>query len=90
MSSILGQPIKLHAVIADAHVFWQAARVNQTILIAGILLAFLLLESIESNRKLTEQQGRLIQMANFDSVTQLMRRDVLETNINQVAIGQSN
>jgi diguanylate cyclase (GGDEF)-like protein len=83
MSSILGQPIKLHAVIADAHVFWQAARVNQTILIAGILLAFLLLESIESNRKLTEQQGRLIQMANFDSVTQLMRRDVLETNINQ-------
>ncbi|MEC7641925.1 putative bifunctional diguanylate cyclase/phosphodiesterase [Idiomarina sp.] len=82
-SAVLGQPVKLHAVIADPAVFWQAARVNQTILIAGILLAFLLLESIESNRKLTEQQGQLIQMANFDSVTQLMRRDVLERHINQ-------
>jgi len=88
-SSVLGQPITLHAVISDPTVFWQAARVNQTILIAGILLAFLLLESIESNRKLTEQQGQLIQMANFDSVTQLMRRDVLERHINQWLLAHS-
>lgn len=72
------QPMMFHAVLNSPHVFWQNAAFNQLILIVGLLLAILFLATFDVNRRLNRERNKLFNLANFDTVTGLIRRDVLE------------
>ncbi|MGM0526293.1 MAG: putative bifunctional diguanylate cyclase/phosphodiesterase [Pseudomonadota bacterium] len=89
--SVFGeQPMQFHAVLKDSSVFWESATINQTVLLVGIALALLILLTIESNHRLARERSKLFKIANFDSVTHLIRRDVLEQRINSYLIKNSN
>jgi len=89
--SVFGeQPMQFHAVLKDSSVFWQSATINQAVLLVGIVLALLILLTIESNHRLARERSKLFQIANFDSVTHLIRRDVLEQRINSYLVKNTN
>ena len=72
------QPMTFHAALNDPGVFWQNARINQFVLLVGILLALLFLATFDVNSRLNRERRKLFNIAQFDSVTRLIRRDVLE------------
>ncbi|RUO21813.1 hypothetical protein CWE06_02900 [Aliidiomarina haloalkalitolerans] len=72
-----------HATIFNYELIWDNARLNQLVLIFGCLFSILLLFAFDTNRKLRQQQVKLQEIASFDTVTGLLRRDMLEFEVNQ-------
>lgn len=75
------QPMVFHAALNSPSVFWHNAMINQFILIVGLLLSVLFLATFDVNRRLNRERNKLYNLANFDTVTGLIRRDVLEQRI---------
>lgn len=77
------QPMTFHAVLNEPGIFWQNAAINQAVLLVGLLLAALFLATFDINRRLNRERKKLFTVAQFDSVTQLIRRDVLEQRMTE-------
>lgn len=77
------QPMGFHAVLNSPSIFWHNATINQFILIVGLLVAGLFLATFDVNRRLNTERNKLFKLANFDSVTGLIRRGVLEDRVEE-------
>jgi len=72
-----------HAAIFDYAIIWDNARINQLVLIFGSIFSILLLFVFDTNRKLNSEREKLQDMASYDIVTGLLRRDMLEAEVNK-------
>lgn len=77
------EPMTFHAVLNKPSIFWRNATTNQAVLLVGLLLAMLFLATFEVNRRLTKERRKLFNIAQYDSVTGLIRRDGLEQRIDR-------
>ncbi|RUO23335.1 hypothetical protein CWE08_01415 [Aliidiomarina iranensis] len=68
-------------VISDFSLLWAQARTNQLVLLFAFVLSMLFIFVIDTNNKLQLERQKLAQLAKFDGVTGLLRRDVLEESI---------
>lgn len=83
-TDVLGQyPATFYVVIENTEDLWHTARLNQLILFFGALVTLLVMAQQNANRRLEEEKLKLHELASFDPVTGLKRRDVLEKEIDK-------
>lgn len=78
---ILDAPLTFYVTLRDTEELWRSARVNKFIFIIGGLVSFLLVIIIDANNRLRQEEVKLKQLATFDGVTNLIRRDVFEQEL---------
>lgn len=85
MATLLGvYDRSFYVAMQSTEVIWRSARVNQFVFILSSLFALLLVIVADSNKQLTEERDKLHQLATYDGVTGLVRRDVLEQRLQRM------
>ena len=62
--------------LSDTEELWRSARVNKLVFLIGGIVSFLLVIIIDANHRLRQEEIKLKQLATYDGVTNLIRRDV--------------
>ncbi|MCH8500717.1 MAG: EAL domain-containing protein [Aliidiomarina sp.] len=78
---ILDAPLNFYVTLHDTDELWRSARVNKLVFLIGGLVSFLLVIVIDANNRLRQEEVKLKQLATFDGVTNLIRRDVFEQEL---------
>lgn len=78
---IIDAPLTFFVTLSDTEELWRSARVNKLVFLIGGIVSFLLVIIIDANHRLRQEEIKLKQLATYDGVTNLIRRDVFEQEL---------